>query len=163
MISTAGKKPGAYQHVWYAAENHGLAEYLRAEYPRENHIPEKYVLPPEIIALVTAGVVYWLTIYPRARLEIRRWRRRAQRIPDLTLRAQALYKLTFERLNPEAAAFFAVLAPWRHRRALVRLMVDFQIAYDYLDAINEEPETALAAQRPAAASGPRRRRQLARV
>jgi tetraprenyl-beta-curcumene synthase len=98
--------------------------------------------PPEIIALVTAGVVYWLTIYPRARLEIRRWRRRAQRIPDLTLRAQALYKLTFERLNPEAAAFFAVLAPWRHRRALVRLMVDFQIAYDYLDAINEEPETA---------------------
>ncbi len=91
---------------------------------------------------MSAGVVYWLTIYPRARLEIRRWRRRAQRIPDLKLRAQALYKLTFERLNPEAAAFFAVLAPRRHRRALVRLMVDFQIAYDYLDAINEEPATA---------------------
>ena len=98
--------------------------------------------PPAIIALVTAGVVYWLTIYPRARLEIRRWRRRAQRIPDATLRAQALYKLTRERLNPEAAAFFAVLAPRRHRRSLVRLMVGFQIAYDYLDAINEEPATA---------------------
>jgi tetraprenyl-beta-curcumene synthase len=98
--------------------------------------------PHEIIALVTAGVVYWLTIYPRARLEIRRWRRCAERIPDGTLRAQALYKLSHERLNPEAAAFFAVLAPRRHRRALVRLMVDFQIAYDYLDAINEEPATA---------------------
>jgi hypothetical protein len=95
-----------------------------------------------IIALVTAGVVYWLTIYPRARLEIRRWRRRAKRISDPTLRAAALYKLSHERLNPEAAAFFAVLAPRRHRRALVRLMVDFQIAYDYLDAINEEPASA---------------------
>jgi tetraprenyl-beta-curcumene synthase len=98
--------------------------------------------PHEIIALVTAGVVYWLTIYPRARWEIRRWRRRAQQIPDPTLRAQALYKLSHERLNPEAAAFFAVLAPRRHRRSLVRLMVDFQIAYDYLDAINEQPDTA---------------------
>jgi tetraprenyl-beta-curcumene synthase len=91
---------------------------------------------------VTAGVVYWLTIYPRARLEIRRWRLRARRIPDATLRAHALFKLTRERLNPEAAAFFAVLAPRRHRRSLVRLMVEFQIAYDYLDAINEEAATA---------------------
>lgn len=97
----------------------------------------------EIIAFVTAGVVYWLTIYPRARLEIRRWAARAGQIPDPTLRAQALFKLTRERLNPEAAAFFAVLAPRRHRTALVRLMVCFQIAYDYLDAINEETETAV--------------------
>ena len=97
----------------------------------------------EIIAFVTAGVVYWLTIYPRARFEIRRWAARAGQIPDPTLRAQALFKLTRERLNPEAAAFFAVLAPRRHRATLVRLMVGFQIAYDYLDAINEEPETAV--------------------
>ncbi len=98
--------------------------------------------PHEIIALVAAGVVYWLTIYPRARLEIRRWRRRARRISDPTLRAHALFKLTHERLNPEAAAFFAVLAPWWRRGALIRLIVDFQIAYDYLDAINEQPDTA---------------------
>ncbi len=97
----------------------------------------------EIIAFVTAGVVYWLTIYPRARLEIRRWAARAAQIPDPTLRAQALFKLTRERLNPEAAAFFAVLAPRRHRAALVRLMVCFQIAYDYLDAINEERDAAV--------------------
>jgi tetraprenyl-beta-curcumene synthase len=97
----------------------------------------------EIIAFVTAGVVYWLTIYPRARLEIRRWAARAGQIPDPTLRAQALFKLRYERLNPEAAAFFAVLAPRRHRATLVRLMVCFQIAYDYLDAINEDPDTAV--------------------
>jgi tetraprenyl-beta-curcumene synthase len=96
----------------------------------------------EIAALLGAGLAYWLTIYPRARLEIRRCRTRAQAIGDPTLREQALAKLTSERLNPEAAAFFAVLAPRRHRRELVRLMVDFQVAYDYLDAINEQPETA---------------------
>jgi tetraprenyl-beta-curcumene synthase len=89
-----------------------------------------------------AGIAYWLTIYPRARREIRRCRQMAQQIPDPTLRAAALYKLTRERLNPEAAAFFAVLAPRRHRARLVRLMVDYQIAYDYLDAINEQPTTA---------------------
>ncbi len=96
----------------------------------------------EIAALLRVSVAYWLTIYPRARREIRRCRRHARQIPDPTLRAQALDKLTRERLNPEAAAFFAVLAPRRRRGPLVRLIVDYQIAYDYLDAINEQPASA---------------------
>jgi tetraprenyl-beta-curcumene synthase len=96
----------------------------------------------EIRSLLFAGVCYWLTILPRARLEIRRCRRRALGIHDPTLRAHALDKLARERLNPEAAAFFALLAPHRRRGVLVRLLVDFQIAYDYLDAINEQPAAA---------------------
>jgi len=96
----------------------------------------------ELSALFTLGACYWLTIYPRARREIRHWKRRAGDIRDPLLRAQALEKLTRERLNPEAAAFFALLAPRRRRRVLIRLMVGFQIAYDYLDAINEQPSTA---------------------
>jgi tetraprenyl-beta-curcumene synthase len=96
----------------------------------------------DIAVLFAAGVVYWLTIYPRARREIGRCRRRALKIPDAALRAAAVDKLTRERLNPEAAAFFAILAPRRGRPILVRLMVDYQIAYDYLDAINEQPATA---------------------
>ncbi|HTW41113.1 MAG TPA: DUF2600 family protein [Solirubrobacteraceae bacterium] len=96
----------------------------------------------ELCALFFSGVCYWLTIYPRACREIRRCRRRASEIRDPTLRAHALDKLTRERLNPEAAAFFAVLAPRRGRGVLIRLIVDFQIAYDYLDAINEQPTTA---------------------
>ncbi|HTD08754.1 MAG TPA: DUF2600 family protein [Solirubrobacteraceae bacterium] len=96
----------------------------------------------EVAALLTAGIAYWLTIYPRARHEISRCKQRAQQIPDAALRAAALDKLTRERLNPEAAAFFAVLAPRRHRGRLVRLMVDYQVAYDYLDAINEQPTSA---------------------
>ncbi|HUB74195.1 MAG TPA: DUF2600 family protein [Solirubrobacteraceae bacterium] len=96
----------------------------------------------ETLALLSTGVAYWLTIYPRARRLVRAWTIVASEIPDPTLRAQALHKLTREGLNPEAAAFFAVLAPRRHRRALVQAMVDFQIAYDYLDAINEDPRGA---------------------
>ena len=96
----------------------------------------------EVAALLAAGIAYWLTIYPRARREIHRCKRLAQQIPDPTLRAAAVDKLTRERLNPEAAAFFAVLAPRRHRARLVRLMVDYQVAYDYLDAINEQPTSA---------------------
>jgi hypothetical protein len=95
-----------------------------------------------MLALLTTGIVYWLTIYPRARREIRRWKNCAHRIPDPVLRAHALQKLTGERLNPEAAAFFAILAPIRRRSTLVRLMVAYQIAYDYLDALNEPPEGA---------------------
>jgi tetraprenyl-beta-curcumene synthase len=96
----------------------------------------------EACALLIAGTSYWLTIRPYTRLEIRRCRRRASAIEDPTLRAHAMEKLTKERLNPEAATLFAVLAPWRRRARLIRLMVDFQIAYDYLDAINEQADTA---------------------
>jgi tetraprenyl-beta-curcumene synthase len=96
----------------------------------------------EVAAVLSTGAVYWLTIYPRARHELRRWERRAREIQDPTLRAHALFKLKGEHLNPEAAAFFAVLAPKRGRAKLIRLIVAFQLAYDYLDAINEAPTTA---------------------
>jgi tetraprenyl-beta-curcumene synthase len=89
--------------------------------------------------LLRAGAIYWLTIYPQVQQELQRWERQACTIPDPVLRAQALYKLSAERLNPEAAAFFAVLAPWLGRRHVVRLIVAFQLLYDYLDAVNELP------------------------
>ena len=97
---------------------------------------------PEIATLLTTGASYWLHINPLAKREIGHWRRRARTIPNGTLRSQALHKLTGERLNPEAAALFAILAAPRHRKRLIRLIVAFQIAYDYLDAINEAHDTA---------------------
>jgi tetraprenyl-beta-curcumene synthase len=96
----------------------------------------------EIATLLTTGASYWLYINPLAKREIARWKRRASEIPNRTLRGQALHKLTGERLNPEAAALFAILAAPRRRKRLIRLIVSFQIAYDYLDAINEAPDTA---------------------
>jgi tetraprenyl-beta-curcumene synthase len=93
----------------------------------------------ELATLVGLGVSYWLVIHPQVRGELAGWQKVAERIPDPVLRAQALEKLTGERLNPEAAAFFAVLAPRRLRRKVVRLMVAYQLLYDYLDALNELP------------------------
>jgi len=93
----------------------------------------------EAIALLRTGITYWLGIVPRARGEIHAWKRRARAIPNPTLRELALEKLTKEQLNPEAAACFAVLAPRRARPCSIRLMVAYQLVYDYLDAVNEQP------------------------
>jgi tetraprenyl-beta-curcumene synthase len=95
-----------------------------------------------VLALFKTGIIYWLTIYPHARREMRHWERHAHTIPDPTLRTLAVHKLTDEHLNPEGAAFFATLGPRRHRRPLVRLIVAYQIMYDYLDAINEPADSA---------------------
>lgn len=93
----------------------------------------------DVIALLSTGTVYWLRISPLVGHELAIWKVRAETIPDPVLREQALHKLTDERLNPEAAAFFAVLAPRRARRRVVRLIVAYQLLYDYLDAVNELP------------------------
>jgi tetraprenyl-beta-curcumene synthase len=95
--------------------------------------------PRDALALLTTGIAYWLTIAPTARSELRRWKRYARKIPDPVLRGHALEKLSNEALNPEAAAFFAVLAPKTSRPRLIRLIVAYQAMYDYLDAVNEEP------------------------
>ncbi len=91
------------------------------------------------MALLGVGAVYWLTIHPQVGRELAVWKRRAQAIPDPVLRTQALHKLTVERLNPEAAAFFAVLVAHRERPRVIRLIVAFQLLYDYIDAVNELP------------------------
>jgi tetraprenyl-beta-curcumene synthase len=93
----------------------------------------------DALSLVGVGWVYWLRIYPQVRRELARWERLAHLIPDPVLRQHACEKLAGERLNPEAAALFAVLAPRRQRRRVVRLIVAYQVLYDYLDAVNEEP------------------------
>lgn len=84
------------------------------------------------------GARYWLIDYPHARRELKRWRARAGGIPDPLLRALAVDKLTREKLNPEAAALFAVTAPPGRRTELVALIVAFQVLYDFLDAVNEQ-------------------------
>jgi tetraprenyl-beta-curcumene synthase len=82
---------------------------------------------------------YWLRIQPQVQRELAVWDRRARQIPDPLLRRQALSKLEGERLNPEAAALFAVLAPPAQRRRVVKLIVAYQVLYDYLDGVNEQP------------------------
>lgn len=96
----------------------------------------------DTLALVATGATHWLNIAPGARSELRHWKRIARSTPDPVLRVHALQKLTSEALNPEAAAFFAILAPRPNRRVLVRLIVAYQVLYDYLDAVNEPRDAA---------------------
>jgi tetraprenyl-beta-curcumene synthase len=82
---------------------------------------------------------YWLDVFPTVRREVTRWERRAIQIPDPSLRGLALEALSAERGNLEGAAAFAAFLPRRHRAAVVRALVAFQAAYDYADALSEQP------------------------
>jgi tetraprenyl-beta-curcumene synthase len=81
---------------------------------------------------------YLTSVLPRAMRELGRWRRRASAIPDPVLRSLALDALS-KRGNMEGAALFALLAPRRRRAETVRALVAFQTAYNYLDALAEQP------------------------
>jgi tetraprenyl-beta-curcumene synthase len=92
------------------------------------------------LALVLAGTVarYLATVQPAVAGELRHWRGRALAIPDPVLRGLAAEALA-KRGNMEGAALFAVLAPRARRRETVRALVAFQAAYNYLDALAEQP------------------------
>lgn len=95
----------------------------------------------DALTLLSAGIAFWVELAPIARHELRCWQHRARAIPDPALRDSSLGKLAGEALNPEAAAFFGILAPRRSRTRLVGLIIAYQVMYDYLDAVNEEPSS----------------------
>lgn len=123
-------------------------------------------------ALAWALPFYWIALFPRARRELRGWERRAERIADPDLRAHALRKLDAEGLTAEGAAAFAILAPVRSCRHVVRACVAYEVIYDYVDALGEQPAADVlatnrllyraldAALRPGAMDADRRRRRL---
>lgn len=92
-----------------------------------------------MLALLRANARFWSTVLPEVRSELRSWDRRAEAIPDPALRRQALAKLRDERFNTEVAATLATLVPSVRRRAAVEAIVAFQVAYDYLDGLTEQP------------------------
>ena len=86
---------------------------------------------------LAAAADYLCRLAPLARREIAFWRTRARAIRDPPLRRIALAKIDREGTNVESAAFFATLASggWR---AAVRRIVAFQLAYEYIDGVNEQ-------------------------
>jgi tetraprenyl-beta-curcumene synthase len=92
-----------------------------------------------LLALVLANARYWPTVAPEVHRQLRRWEREARAIPDPVLRAHARTKLREERFNAEVAATLATLAGVRHRRRVIAAIVAFQVMYDYLDALGEQP------------------------
>lgn len=82
---------------------------------------------------------YWLAVHPLIRTELRRWRGRAGAISDASLRGLAFEAHAGKRGNLEGAAAFAVFVPVSARAAVVRSLVCFQAAYDYVDVLSEQP------------------------
>lgn len=92
----------------------------------------------EALRSTIALAAYWLRVFPQARRELHRWQLRARAIPDPALQRLALAKLRDEGVCAEGVAAFAILAV-SHRAALVRLCVAFEVMYDYVDGLGEQP------------------------
>ncbi|HEX3391463.1 MAG TPA: DUF2600 family protein [Solirubrobacteraceae bacterium] len=88
---------------------------------------------------VCAARGYWLGVFPRVALELRRRRVLASRIPDPALRLLALTALERKGRNLEGAAAFATLAPRPQRPLVVQALVCSQAMCDYLDVLCEQP------------------------
>lgn len=68
--------------------------------------------------------------------EIKRWRAYAQSIPDEPIRDDALHVLEHKRTHVHGAALFWTL-PRRPNRDLLRLLVAYEVIWDFLDNLNE--------------------------
>ena len=101
------------------------------------NIPATYYAALDTSALTATLADYWTTIYPQVRRELAERKLEAGRVADPDRRRLALGTLDEEGSLAEGAAIFATLAPRRHRRDLVRLLVTWQVAYDYLDTLGE--------------------------
>jgi tetraprenyl-beta-curcumene synthase len=64
------------------------------------------------------------------------WRRRARAIPDGPIREDALQAIECKRENADGAALFWTL-PRRRETRLLRLLVAYQIIWDFLDSVSE--------------------------
>jgi tetraprenyl-beta-curcumene synthase len=91
------------------------------------------------LVFTRAACTYWLGIWPSLNVELRRWRTQAERIPDKTLRIIALQALAAKRGNLEGAAAFATLSTRAWRQESAQAMVAYQVIFDYLDCLCEQP------------------------
>lgn len=69
------------------------------------------------------------------------WRAVASAIPTAALRTDALSSLERKRGHTDGAALFSTLAPTRNR-SLLRLLVAYEVIWDFLDTVNEHGATA---------------------
>lgn len=93
------------------------------------------------IALMLANARFWPTVAPLTARQLNRWEQRAHTIRDPALQSLALEKLSQERFNAQVAATLATLAPREHRQAVIEAIVAYEVIYDYLDGLTEQPTT----------------------
>ncbi len=91
------------------------------------------------IAFARAGARYWLDVFPCARGELRHWRRRATEIGDPALRRLALDAQRGKRESLDGAIAFATFVPSATRAVAIRAITAYQVAFDYIDELSEQP------------------------
>lgn len=102
------------------------------------------------LALMVANLRFWTTVAPVVSRQLARWEQQAKRIEDPILHALALQKLSEEHFNAQVAATLSTTAPAEHRQAVVEAIVAYEVIYDYLDGLTEQPLiTSLASARDA--------------
>ncbi len=92
--------------------------------------------PRQIWALLAAAARELLWGLKAASREMGLWRARAQSIPDAAIREDALSSIDFKRGHADGAALFSIL-PRRRDPNLLRVLVIYQIIWDFLDSVNE--------------------------
>lgn len=73
---------------------------------------------------------------PTVAREVRHWKVLARAIPDASIRHDALSALAGKRGQTDGAAFFSIL-PRARNATLMRLLVAYQVMWDFLDSVNE--------------------------
>jgi tetraprenyl-beta-curcumene synthase len=88
---------------------------------------------------VAATWRYWLGVFPLLMREANCWQARAMAGHDPVLRGLALDAQQTKRRSLDGAVAFAAFGPRRSRARLVRALTAYQIIFDYLDTVSEQP------------------------
>src|SRR6267142_2766259 len=97
--------------------------------------------PQQVLALLGAATRELLWGLRAVSRELDCWRTRAFRIPDAPIREDALRSIAHKRENAVGAALFWIL-PRRRDLNLLRLLVAYQVVWDFLDSVNEHAARA---------------------
>jgi tetraprenyl-beta-curcumene synthase len=91
------------------------------------------------VAFASAARRYWLGVFPCAHGELRHWQMRAGEILDPALRKLAVEAQCTKRDSLEGAVAFATFAPRASRHMVIRALTAYQVAFDYIDTLSEQP------------------------
>jgi tetraprenyl-beta-curcumene synthase len=94
------------------------------------------LFPRQIWALVSAATRELSWGLAAAGKELDAWRARALTIPDSAIREDALSSIDRKRGHTDGAALFSILPADRDAK-LLRLLVCYEIIWDFLDSVNE--------------------------
>jgi tetraprenyl-beta-curcumene synthase len=92
--------------------------------------------PRQLGVLSRAATRELLWGLPAVAREVRGWRELARKIPDAPIREEALSALASKRPHIDGAALFSIL-PRRRSPNLLRLLVAYEVIWDFLDSLNE--------------------------